>query len=342
MPTVRHTTLLHERIGHIMSKPHKTNACAGYFDDWLEVNLLPECNGKCTWCVEKEGYHPKERASWELMLDAIKQSDKKNIVLLGGEPMLYKDLKKLILGLRCHGKNVYLTTNGSQLSYQAAQVRLCDLTGINISIHHYDLAKNKDITGIDLDFEVLYGGIKALRLRDITVRLNCNVIKGQIDTKDKIEYYILFAKYLGADSVRFAELKNDDKNFRSLYVILNGMHDLNANPYKLGCHRETTINDMPVSLRQMCGLHTKKRPKPDNPEQVIKPVLYYDGKMYPGWVLKMTDTDFDKCVNKLVKEGTLTVREAAELKAAHYKALAHSHKTDKAADKYNEGVGCVY
>ena len=38
------------------SIPNKLNFCGGNFQDWLEVMLTPACNGKCSWCIEKNGY----------------------------------------------------------------------------------------------------------------------------------------------------------------------------------------------------------------------------------------------------------------------------------------------
>ena len=46
-------------------KPNERNSCSGRFADWLEVNLLSKCNAKCAWCVEKDGFHPEEKATWQ-------------------------------------------------------------------------------------------------------------------------------------------------------------------------------------------------------------------------------------------------------------------------------------
>ena len=46
------------------SYPHEKNFCGGNFQDWLEVNLTPTCNGNCKWCVEKIGWQPKKHAPW--------------------------------------------------------------------------------------------------------------------------------------------------------------------------------------------------------------------------------------------------------------------------------------
>lgn len=267
------------------SFPYLQNSCAGNFKDWLEVYLTSECNGRCAWCIEKGGYKPEESVHWLDLVNAISRTGRKYISLLGGEPTLYPDLELLINTLNFRGLKVYLTTNGSLLTAKFVKRYLYGLTGINISIHHFDLERNEQITGVNVNYKTLKQAVRMLQSMGvgITVRFNCNVIKGEIDTLEKLGNYITWAHDMGVNSVRFAELKDDGKNFVSLYKLCGGSYNLNEDPYVFGCHQETTILGMPVSFRQMCGLQTPCRCKPFNPQQIINPVMYYDGKLYNGW-----------------------------------------------------------
>lgn len=267
--------------------PNSKNFCGGNFQDWLEVMLIDKCNGKCSWCIEKNGYHPKKHVEWNKLARLIIDSDKKTIMLLGGEPTLYKDLHKIIVSVRATtNKNMYLTTNGSMLSPKYAEFTLYRLTGINISIHHYNFEKNHEITGILLEKKNFRDTIKELRKNGVLIRFNCNLIKGYIDSKQEIYNYINFAKSFGINKVRFAELKDDINNFINLSDIFGTNYGINENPFLFGCHSDTVINGVQVNFRQMCGLQTDKRPKPINPKQAAKIVLYYDGIFYNGWQTK--------------------------------------------------------
>lgn len=271
------------------SIPNKKNFCGGNFQDWLEVMITDKCNGRCSWCIDKEGYHPTKHASWNKLARRIIDCDKDHIILLGGEPTLYRDLNKVIVAivtLTNAEKKVYVTTNGSMLTPEYVEHHLYRLTGINISIHHHDLERNYDITGIPLEMLVLKESIKELRKNAVRIRLNCNIIKGQVDSKKSILSYIEFAKELGAHNVRFAELKDDNDNFVDIAEILDHKYGLNDDPFVLGCHSNAIINGTLVNFRQMCGLQTNKRPKPINPKQASKTVLYYDGVFYDGWQSK--------------------------------------------------------
>jgi len=274
------------RVGaHIkIDYPNPRNFCGGAFDDWIEVNLTDKCNGKCKWCIEKIGIHPKYHAPWEKITEAILSTEGNNIILLGGEPTLYKHLSLVINSLKQVNKKVYITTNGSRINTKFIEMNLNQIDGINISIHHYNLDINKKITGIKLTKNTLTEAIKKLHGYGGKVRLNCNCISGYIDSKEQILNYIDFAKQIGVDSVRFAELKLDNLNFVDLAKVFDYRYGLNDNPYADGCVRDTIINDMQVNFRQMCGLNIAMRCRPKNPQSDAKKrVVYYDGKVYDGW-----------------------------------------------------------
>jgi pyruvate-formate lyase-activating enzyme len=310
--------------------PNERNFCGGNFQDWLEVMLTEKCNGKCSWCIEKKGYRPKERASWLELCGRIVESGKKNIILLGGEPTLYPELERMVRALAvAHNLNVYLTTNGSKLTREFVHSCLPHIHGVNISIHSYDLDENEEVTGIKLSADTLKLAIDTLHTHRATVRLNCNLIKGYIDSKGEIHRYIGFAMHLKADSIRFAELKEDPENFMSLHGIYGDKYGINNEPFGLGCNTDAEINGMPVNIRQMCGLQTDRRKKPLNPQQLAKTVLYYDGKFYDGWQTKengMTEQEITNLLLKLVK-GNVTMGEAIS-------ALSGAMPKGKSDEKY--------
>ena len=289
--------------------PNPKNSCAGNFSDWLEVHLIDKCNAHCAWCVEKDGYHPKRSVSWRRIANQIIGHDATNVILLGGEPTLYKDLRPLIIALNNANKKIWITTNGSLLTPEFIENNLSGIEGINISIHHYDLTLNKIITGILL--ENLLSSIEELHKNNVSVRFNCNCISGAIDNVTKILNYIEFAKQSGADRVRFAELKNDTHKFVDLSKLFEYLND---DPFTEGCSHDVKINGFDVNFRQMCGLQTPLRPKPVNPQQTIKQVLYYDGLFYDGWQkeTKMEDKELIKILED-VASGKKSVAEAALL-----------------------------
>ncbi len=332
--------------------PHATNFCGGNFQNWLEVNLTSVCNGKCKWCIEKDGYHPTYIAEWDVIANQAIKSGKENIILLGGEPTLHPDFSKIVKRLVSAHKKVWVTTNGSKLDSPYVRENLVGVAGVNISIHDSNMVENRKVTGINLFHSKIKPAIQALHELGASVRLNCNCIKGHVDSLDAIYEYIEYAKFVGADKIRFAELKGDDDDFVSLAELFSHQYGLNDDPFTFGCNKDAIINGMPVNFRQMCGLQTPKRPTPVDPEQARKTVLYYDGKFYDGWQTenKMTDKELISLLREVANR-KLTVAEAAiiltrEREIAKIVAVkeANAKKPKVITDQWTplSGGGCNY
>ena len=319
--------------------PNKRNFCGGAFPDWLEVNLIRQCNARCAWCIERDGYHPEEKAGWHVIAEAALRHGAKNIILLGGEPTLHKDIKQIISILSAAGRDVWVTTNGSLLTADFVRNKLTTAKGVNISVHHFDMAKNKEITGINIDEETISASIAEMHRTGASVRMNCNCIGGMIDSTEKILDYVDFAKRIGADKIRFAELKQDDCGFVDLAKVLNYKYGLNDNPFACGCNSDAVISGMPVNFRQMCGLQTTRRVTPENPEQVSKKVLYYDGKIYDGWqTAKKEEVVTDNELVKLLEQVAKGEKTPAEAALAIGKELGKA----KTVVKHESSGGCQY
>ena len=321
-------------------KPNESNACSGRFSDWLEVLLTDKCNGSCSWCVEKNGYHPDSHASWKDICIAAIKTDAKNIMLLGGEPTTYEYLKDVISLLRDTGRKVWLTSNAGLLTREFVIDNLGGLSGINLSIHNHDLSINSKITGVRIEHHVLSDAVDQLHQYGASVRLNCNCIAGSIDNENQAQNYIQFAKSLSANSIKFGELKGDRENFIDLCDIFGIEFGLNNDPFTLGCRRDTIIDGMRIDFRQMCGIQTSYRPMPIDPEQIINPVLYYDAVLYNGWQTRergriMTAKELVKILED-VKNGKISVDDAVyTIGMEHAVALGNSEPS-------GSGAGCRY
>ena len=83
------------------------------------------CNLRCSWCDTKYAYKPSYFQSYQELINRIKDSKHRFIVLTGGEPLLQPLLKELIDDVVNNlGKQVVLETNGS-----------LSIEGINKKVH---------------------------------------------------------------------------------------------------------------------------------------------------------------------------------------------------------------
>ena len=71
------------------------------------------CNLRCTYCDTKYAYENGKEISIQKIVSEIKKYDCKNICITGGEPLLQKDILKLIDQLLSLKYNICIETNGS-------------------------------------------------------------------------------------------------------------------------------------------------------------------------------------------------------------------------------------
>ena len=163
---------------------------------------------------------------------------------------------------------------------------------------------------------------------------------------------------MGVDSVRFAELKNDYR-FVDLAKVFNYEYGLNDDPFKNGCHQDIIINGIKVNFRQMCGLQSNFRIKPVNPQNILKDILYYDGKIYKGWQKAVKEKKMNNenimgfktllgSVLEMVSKNILSVDNASHILMIAIKAL--NFKNEEPTEKPTvikkidtiDTSGCVY
>lgn len=148
---------------------------------------------------------------------------------------------------------------------------------------------------IHLDFTALKQAIKVLKAQNCTVRINCNLVKGYIDSRRAVGKMVAQAEFLHADELRFAELQNSPDEFVDAYAIFEGLPE---DPYSEGCEvdvfaRQKQRNPyaMKVRLKLTCGrVNPLRKPVLSTPERTGKTrVLYPNGRITSGWVNSFGD-----------------------------------------------------
>lgn len=179
----------------------------------LYIDMTPSCNGNCAFCIAKVQFgrrrfdeHNKCAERLGKALTFLHQAGVKHTVqVTGGEPTLHMNSLADVLRVissRSVPKPV-LNTNGSYpLHYQLYS----KLQHVNISRHHYNENDNRRIIrGVKIsDNDLLANIVKPMREK---VRLQCNMIGGEIDTYGEVMQFIAFAYHkLGVTNVAFALL----------------------------------------------------------------------------------------------------------------------------------------
>ncbi|MFK4415261.1 cyclic pyranopterin phosphate synthase [Bacillus sp. RC251] len=156
----------------------------------LRISVIDRCNFRCTYCMPAEVFGPDYaflKDEFLLTFDEIERLAKlfvsigvRKIRLTGGEPLLRKDLTKLIARLvKIEGLvDIGLTTNAIHLTKQAKALKEAGLHRVNVSLDAIDDDVFKDINGRNINTKPVIKGIMAAKEAGLDVKVNMVVKKG--------------------------------------------------------------------------------------------------------------------------------------------------------------------
>ncbi len=175
----------------------------------LRISITDRCNFRCTYCMPTEGMEwlPRdELLTYEELTRVarvcVERFGFESIRLTGGEPTVRAHLPVLIRRLADLGVDLAMTTNGSTLDHQAAELARSGLRRINISLDSLRPERFAAITRRDALDRVLAGIDAALKAGLEPVKLNCVVVRDVND--DEILDFAAFGREKGIE-VRFIE-----------------------------------------------------------------------------------------------------------------------------------------
>lgn len=164
----------------------------------LRISVTDRCNFRCNYCMPLEAYNwidRREVLRYEEILRLAKlfiAAGVDKIRLTGGEPLLRKDLERLIEKLSALDglRGLCLTTNGALLAEKAAALKAAGLGQINVSLDTLDPEKFKKITQRGDLGSVLDGLSAAKDQRFSSVKINTVVERGVNDDEilDLVEF----------------------------------------------------------------------------------------------------------------------------------------------------------
>ncbi|MGG0302717.1 GTP 3',8-cyclase MoaA [Bacillus albus] len=159
----------------------------------LRISVIDRCNFRCTYCMPAEVFGPDYaflKDEFLLTFDEIERLAKlfvsigvRKIRLTGGEPLLRKDLTKLIARLvKIDGLlDIGLTTNAIHLTKQAKELKEAGLHRVNVSLDAIDDDVFKAINGRNINTKPVIKGIMAAKEAGLDVKVNMVVKKGMND-----------------------------------------------------------------------------------------------------------------------------------------------------------------
>jgi GTP 3',8-cyclase len=137
----------------------------------LRISVTDRCNFRCTYCMPREVFDSNYRF---LPHEAILSFEEiarlarifvdlgvQKIRLTGGEPLVRKHVHRLVEMLATLGVEITLTTNGSLLAKQAAQLKAAGLNRVTVSLDSLDDATFRAMNDAEFPVAKVIEGIDA-------------------------------------------------------------------------------------------------------------------------------------------------------------------------------------
>ena len=176
----------------------------------LRVSVTDRCNLRCQYCMPEEDYVwlPREEIlhfeEIGVLADVFVDLGVDKIRLTGGEPLLRRDLPRLIrlLAAKERLRDLAITTNGVLLGEQARGLKDAGLHRVTVSLDTLRPARFAALTRRQTHAQVLEGIAAVARAGSTETKLDTVVIRGVND--DELVDLIEFGRRVAAE-VRFIE-----------------------------------------------------------------------------------------------------------------------------------------
>lgn len=156
---------------------------------YLRISVTDKCNLRCVYCMPESGLPWLRRAeilSYEEITEIVRAAAAagvRSVRLTGGEPLLRRDLNRLVEAIDAIPgiEDIALSTNGLLLTEQIPQLAAAGLRRVNLSLDTLRADRFEEIArrpGLDL---VLRGLDAAIALGMTPLKLNCVVMRGRND-----------------------------------------------------------------------------------------------------------------------------------------------------------------
>jgi cyclic pyranopterin phosphate synthase len=157
----------------------------------LRISVTDRCNFRCVYCMPKEvfgrDYQFLPRAQ---LLDyeeitrlarAFVANGVTKLRITGGEPLVRRNLERLIEMLAALDVELTLTTNGTLLPQKAQALADAGLSRVTVSLDSLDDAAFRAMNDVDFPVERVLNGIDAAAAAGLPVKVNAVVKRGQND-----------------------------------------------------------------------------------------------------------------------------------------------------------------
>ena len=158
------------------------------------LELLPLCNLNCDMCYVRMSKQEQEQvgrlrtiSEWLTIAEDMAKAGTLFVLLTGGEPLLYPEFRTLYLKLLELGMIVTINTNGTLITKEWADFFAEHKPRrVNITLYGANNETYEKLCHFPNGFDKATDGIRFLIERDVDVKVNGSLAKGNVDERMKI------------------------------------------------------------------------------------------------------------------------------------------------------------
>jgi GTP 3',8-cyclase len=154
----------------------------------LRISVTDRCNFRCTYCMPKEVFgrdyrflDRKELLTFEeiaRLAQVFVGLGTRKLRITGGEPLVRRDLERLVEQLATLDVDLTLTTNGSLLPAKAQPLADAGLRRVTVSLDALDDATFRALNDVDFPVDRVLEGIDAAVAAGLPVKVNAVLKRG--------------------------------------------------------------------------------------------------------------------------------------------------------------------
>ncbi|MGC5328634.1 GTP 3',8-cyclase MoaA [Brevibacillus sp. SYSU BS000544] len=201
----------------------------GRIHDYLRISVTDRCNLRCVYCMPAEGVEFQPHSCilrFEEIVEVVKHAASlgvKRLRLTGGEPLVRKDIEKLVYQLASINEieDIALTTNGIFLAQKAKVLKDVGLNRVNISL---DTMKSERYLAITRGGElkrVLEAIEASIEVGFSPIKLNVVLMRGIND--DEVNDFLRLTMHwpINVRFIEFMPIGETSDEWRSRYLPLS-------------------------------------------------------------------------------------------------------------------------
>ena len=265
----------------------------------LMLEPLFKCNLACAGCGKID--YPKaildKRLSYEECMQAAEECGSPMISIAGGEPLIHKDMKRIVEGFIKRKKFIYLCTNALLLDRKMDQYQPSPY--LTFSVH---LDGNKERHDASVCRDGVYDRcVKIIRKaldKGFRVTVNCTLFQGE--SAEEVADFMNDMMELGVEGVTISPGYSYERAPRQdVFLKRTGSKDLFRRLFRLGKNKKWRFNQSSLYLDFLAGNQTYHCTPWGNPTRNIfgwqKPCYLLVGEGYAQSFKELIeDTNWDK------------------------------------------------